>query len=694
MRRALAVTAALMLVLPAGASAHGHRHRDPAGAFRAAALLHAADGLPTTWCGTERSTDDTEHAASNGADVKVIYAYPSDKADRFDAVKNTLQATVARASDIVRDSSGGALDIRWDTGTSCGADYVDIATLKLPGTLAQYQSGDAEGINTTVQRAFGRQPYTAQEALGEPTQRNYAVFVDHWSPGGIAGIAESPSDETKSFFNGAHRGRWTALVFASSLADPEVLLHEVSHTLGAVNQNSPHSSGVGHCWDEADVMCYADGGTHPLADVCPMSSLTLEQWDCGHDDYFNTAPPAGTYLATHWNLADSLFMCPASRCRSRHSGPPLTLVPPDHPLETGRPETFKVTVGAGDPVTHITWHSLTETWETGTQWTHTFSSGGYPATIAVRAWTADGVYSEAKVTLPVNRPPGVRIHGDEPAGAARPFTLYPGGDTTTHGGLDHWRWDFKDGTPPVVSSAVSVDHAFPSTGTFDVELTAFYKDGATGSATRRYVVTRPPNRPPVARLTGPSSGEANTAVSFDAGGSSDDGTIKTYAWDFGDGVRHSVGATARHYYQAAGSYTVTVTLTDDEGATSSAAIPITVTPQRLASDRPVVQGQPLYTLTLGPTPAKLSRGRVRKGFVVRATVSSPVPGLTWPGTVTIQLVCGATPLARGLGTGAVIVKATRSGLKWLKKRKPLKRCAIVATGAGGRVKRPVKIAAR
>src|SRR4051794_41956865 len=77
--RAAVIVGAALLILPAGAFAHGYGHRDPAGAFGqridarsgAAVLLYAADALPTTWCGTERSTDDTAHGATNGADVKV-----------------------------------------------------------------------------------------------------------------------------------------------------------------------------------------------------------------------------------------------------------------------------------------------------------------------------------------------------------------------------------------------------------------------------------------------------------------------------------------------------------------------------------------------------------------------------------------------------------------------------------------------
>ena len=88
--------------------------------------------------------------------------------------------------------------------------------------------------------------------------------------------------------------------------------------------------------------------------------------------------------------------------------------------------------------------------------------------------------------------------------------------------------------------------------------------------------------PPNAMLTvTPDSGTAPLQVTADASGSTDpDPTpIDTYAFNFGDGtpvVGPQTGATAGHTYQAAGTYTVTVTVTDTAGLVATASTQVVV----------------------------------------------------------------------------------------------------------------------
>lgn len=79
-----------------------------------------------------------------------------------------------------------------------------------------------------------------------------------------------------------------------------------------------------------------------------------------------------------------------------------------------------------------------------------------------------------------------------------------------------------------------------------------------------------PNQGPIAALTasGPTSGKTR---GFSATGSSDpDGTVAQYAWDFGDGqLQVTTTPDVSHTYAKSGTWTVTVTVTDDEGCSTA-----------------------------------------------------------------------------------------------------------------------------
>lgn len=99
----------------------------------------------------------------------------------------------------------------------------------------------------------------------------------------------------------------------------------------------------------------------------------------------------------------------------------------------------------------------------------------------------------------------------------------------------------------------------------------------------RYTVTvngqvPPPNHPPVAALTANvTNGTAPLSVAFSSSGSHDpDGTIAAYWWTFGDGTTSSA-ANPTKVYTAAGTYTATLTVADNSGATASVSRQITVT---------------------------------------------------------------------------------------------------------------------
>jgi PKD repeat protein len=101
-------------------------------------------------------------------------------------------------------------------------------------------------------------------------------------------------------------------------------------------------------------------------------------------------------------------------------------------------------------------------------------------------------------------------------------------------------------------------------------------DSGGWQAIATHTVSVGDQQPSAAFSVSPSAPVAGQAVSFDGSSSSDpDGSIVSYAWTFGDGSAGS-GAAAHHAYASPGSYTVTLSVTDNSGNSSSVSETVTV----------------------------------------------------------------------------------------------------------------------
>ena len=229
----------------------------------------------------------------SGRRVQAIYARVAGTPSRRSTVIPLIRTAAAGVQSAFLASAArtdGVRRPRWVTDETCRLKVIEVelsdkARKSLGATITELQ-----------QRGHGR------------ADRKYLVWFDSDVYCGIAtfwGDDRPTADNLSDTRTGYARVDTACWGWAES--------HELMHLLGAVQNSAPHTTyGVapgafGHCTDDYDVMCYPDAVGVTMTVVCPDRGLDA-QFDCGDDDYFHTDPPAGSYLAGHWNSADSRWL--------------------------------------------------------------------------------------------------------------------------------------------------------------------------------------------------------------------------------------------------------------------------------------------------------------------------------------------------------------------------------------------------
>ena len=142
-----------------------------------------------------------------------------------------------------------------------------------------------------------------------------------------------------------------------------------------------------------------------------------------------------------------------------------------------------------------------------------------------------------------------------------------------------WSWNFGDGTPAVTTQ--NTTHTFAAAGTYSVALTVTDAAALTSTKTNPVVVSDPAPVGPTANFTSSCNGAVCTFTST----STDDGTIASYVWDFGEpssGANNtSTTAVAPHSYNVTlpnTAFTVSLTVTDNDGNQGTKTQAITLSP--------------------------------------------------------------------------------------------------------------------
>ena len=247
-------------------------------------------------------------------------------------------------------------------------------------------------------------------------------------------------------------------------------------------------------------------------------------------------------------------------------------------VPSGTPVTFDAsssTAGAGGSITDYSWSfgdGTTTDAGAAKNESHTFTT---PSTYTVTLTTTD----DLNVTDTVTHHVTVANFSASPAipapGQRVTLTAVDVGDAC--GTATGYTWDFGDTSDPVTTTGPSVNYTYASRGSYTVSLSV----QCTGTPPPNTSATLHVDDPPTATFMPSATVFApGTTVSFDGSGSSADtgGTITDYKWSFGDGspaVDTGSTATAQHAYPVAGIYTVTLTTTDELGATGSSSQQVT-----------------------------------------------------------------------------------------------------------------------
>ncbi len=278
---------ATTIVVPSSATSGVHVDAP----FSPGSVVRAGPPLPVTCDGDGHS----------GRRIQFLYGYLAGHKNRLGSFRELLQTRAAQVDEIYRASAaatGGVRHLRIEHDGAC------LAVIKAVALGSDAYAGNLFKLASQI----GKKGYNRAD-------RKYIVFSEYASRrfGGIALVSD---DANPSSYNNSNQQQLYGLISrtfpgggfpSSSWWSETATAHEIGHTLGAVQQNTPHHTDNYHCTDGLDVMCYSDGSPQVYnPSVCTAIGTDDHRLDCNHDDYYSTAPVG--FLATTWNVANSEYL--------------------------------------------------------------------------------------------------------------------------------------------------------------------------------------------------------------------------------------------------------------------------------------------------------------------------------------------------------------------------------------------------
>ena len=532
-------------------------------------------------------------------DVPLTYAWDFESDGTVDVT--TTSATVQHsypddgtftASLTVTDSAGLASLVPV-TATVTVAN--DPPTVSLPATLSATAGSIFALTGELADKGAGDQPWRAIYVWGDGTADT--TFVSSVS----AGVAAAHSYSR----GGVYTVQVTVTDADGGVGSGNTQVTVVSLPL-VVNAGGPYSGTEGGA-----VSFDAGGSSDPDGD--PLTYA----WTFGDGGTGTGATPThtyadnGSYTVTLTASDGNGSSSSATATASIANAPPVVNAGVDASVGAGATFTLAGTfsdAGAVDnPWTYsINWGdgSTNGSGSTTTQGavgaTHVYNTpGSYTVTLTVTDKNGAGVSDALALTVNAVAPvanAGGPYSGTE--GAA--ITFNGGASTDPNGDALTYSWNFGDGTP--AGTGATPSHTYRDNGAFTVTLTVNDGNGHTATATATATIT---NAPPVVNA-GPD-GSVNALATFTLSGSFTDAGVADNAWNYvvvwGDGTPNTTGSASvagqvrpTHVYTTPGSYTVTLTVTDKDGAGVSDAMALVVN-----AVKPVAQAGGPYSGTEGGT---------------------------------------------------------------------------------------------
>lgn len=270
-------------------------------------------------------------------------------------------------------------------------------------------------------------------------------------------------------------------------------------------------------------------------------------------------------------------------------------------------------------ITNYSWSFSDGTIAQGSAVSHSFGGpGSYSVTLTVTDSKGAKAEKSASVVIKkTNQPPVAALLASTNSGnLPLTVTFDASGSVDSDNNIASYLYDFGDGEF-LTSSSPSVTHVYNRSGTNLAIVTVIDSEGLQSSASTSIFV----NSAPVANFSVPfDRGVAPFVVNFDASGSIDpEGQpLVEYRWSFGDGSTSSVNTSITpHTFSSVGTYSVSLSVVDSGGLTSTVQKTITVIPPptsdisseaELASSAGVIQITNLNSNSFSPVSSDIVLG--------------------------------------------------------------------------------------